>query len=1371
MEPRALFQTCLILLLVDLLVFPPGTFAAGITWIGGTGNYTDTSWACSDPGCTSPTYPNNGNLGLNYDAVINSGTGDTVALNASGVAVNSMTIGGSGPSLSSTLNVTGGNSITFGTPSVNSGNVLAISNGGVLNVNSGGNATIELSGGAQAWNDTGGQINVTDGGTLTLQNTNGGSSTFTNNGTIGVAGTSSAATLNLNGNGSSASFNLTGNGTLTLGGLGQISGQNGSESLLNDVNHTIAGSGAIFNLANATNSGTLQSLYSGQTLALNTTLTNWSGASNTLTGGNYAANDGSILQLSSIGSNTIQTLSANVTINGAGLLTGDGTTNALANLTSLADGATLTLNNSNLSVNPSGGVFTLDPSALNLNGSSLSIAGPVDNAPGSTINLTFSGTPSTLAITGALNNEVGSSINLNGGGNAVNALGFTNSGSLFIAAGDTADFRSGSTNTFSNLDATGSLNGGDYDISGKFAYDATTGTGGGQILALNGANLTLSDSGQIVYGGAQGSAGSNALGALTAITGTDQAGSASLSLNNYTLNLPNDLANTATSSSDGSLTSSAIFLAGANLTANNLSNAAIDSSPTGAAPFAGMLVFGSTLTATGNLTNTANVTASVLGSGVTAGILLHGSSLTVGGTLTNSLLGNPAGCGCAAAVLDLQDNSTVSVAGLVDNTNGTIFLNGGGNILTGGGFTNTNGVLDVEPGDTADFRKGGASGTSTDTFTNLDGSTGTLGGGGTFTIGGTFLFDPSSGPTGGNILAIGAGTTLELTDFGAQVLYGPGAGTDALANFTQVAGTLNFYNDASPGFAPNGGVFTINSTGAMNVFDGATPTINGSLLNNGTVGFGDTSEGTEGILTINGDLTNNGAFVMADGNFSGVSVQGNLNNAGTLTVGDGNFIEVNGALTNAAGATLNVNGSYGGTSLTVNPGIDNAGALNLTNSSFSGSGGSVTAGGPVINESTGTIMLESGAFMSAPGFTNNGTLSIQAGGTADFRGGAFTNLSGGTLTGGTYVIGGTFQFDGGNGVINNIAAGTSLTLDGQNGGSPLVLSGDNNALVNLTSNAGKFTLTNGVVFATDTTSTGGTFTNTGTLTTTGTGSNAFNVTGNIFNTSPGVINLAGDGDTMTATGQFVNSGTVTLSGNNASLSSTGDFTNTASGIVSMTGSGEALDTLGDLNNAGTITIGAGDTVTVGGDYIQTAGTTTVDGLLTAGTVDLQGGMLTGGGEINGNLTVDGGTLSPGDPQSITIDGDYVQTLTGILDLDLASSLSYDHVNVGGGVNLDGILELTLEAGFDAALGTTFDIMNWNGPEPDGTGDFATFIDPVFDNGALTFEEVFNGNELDLVVVAAAPTPEPSALAMMFCAVFMGSGIAWRIRRRRAAVIN
>ena len=170
-----------------------------------------------------------------------------------------------------------------------------------------------------------------------------------------------------------------------------------------------------------------------------------------------------------------------------------------------------------------------------------------------------------------------------------------------------------------------------------------------------------------------------------------------------------------------------------------------------------------------------------------------------------------------------------------------------------------------------------------------------------------------------------------------------------------------------------------------------------------------------------------------------------------------------------------------------------------------------------------------------------------------------------------------------------------------------------------------------------------------------------------------------------------------------------------------------------------------------GSYVQTAGSTALAGnSVLSANVLLQGGTLSGGGEIVGDLVVDGGTVNPGDPQTLTVDGNYFQTLIGILDFDFAGSSSYDQLWIGGNATLDGVLNVILENGFDANLGTVFHVMTWNGSL---TGQFASFNYPHFDDGSRTFIEQFNPNGLDLVVVDASATPEPYTFGLMAAGVF------------------
>jgi hypothetical protein len=102
------------------------------------------------------------------------------------------------------------------------------------------------------------------------------------------------------------------------------------------------------------------------------------------------------------------------------------------------------------------------------------------------------------------------------------------------------------------------------------------------------------------------------------------------------------------------------------------------------------------------------------------------------------------------------------------------------------------------------------------------------------------------------------------------------------------------------------------------------------------------------------------------------------------------------------------------------------------------------------------------------------------------------------------------------------------------------------------------------------------------------------------------------------------------------------------------GAGYDFTTPGTFCNAGTVDIQSGAGFSTGsGDYSQVAGSTTVDGTLTAANVWVNGGTVNGTGTIAGNVT-NAATVTPGDaPGTLTIQGNYTQTASGALDINLA----------------------------------------------------------------------------------------------------------------------
>jgi hypothetical protein len=201
---------------------------------------------------------------------------------------------------------------------------------------------------------------------------------------------------------------------LTLLGSAQITGNTGTESLINRGSQTIGGSGSISNLANFTNSGTLVSSSSGgvNSLAVGANLTNWTAGTGELYAGNYIVNDGSTLQLSSLGSNRIQTL-------------GDSALGQLSNINE----ASLTLNNNNFSINPGGtnGTLTLNAGTVNVNTGSLEVNGNLvasnNGFDGSSVNVNAGN----LKVDGAMTN---------GGSWGGQAVNLTNNSTATVCRGE-----------------------------------------------------------------------------------------------------------------------------------------------------------------------------------------------------------------------------------------------------------------------------------------------------------------------------------------------------------------------------------------------------------------------------------------------------------------------------------------------------------------------------------------------------------------------------------------------------------------------------------------------------------------------------------------------------------------------------------------------------------------------------------------------------------------------------------------------------------------------------------------------------------------------------------------------------------------------
>ena len=728
-----------------------------------------------------------------------------------------------------------------------------------------------------------------------------------------------------------------------------------------------------------------------------------------------------------------------------------------------------------------------------------------------------------------------------------------------------------------------------------------------------------------------------------------------------------------------------------------------------------------------------------------ASTLTNDGNIRLGDALTPATLSlNDGGTGSTftlsgAGTLTLSDNAGNSISGLFGTE---LLINDTNHAIQGAGaignlsFTN-NGTLSAT----------GTNALVIDTAASF-----------AFTNGGGMFVNDGSALTFQNTSPGGCGCQNLLTNNGTISVGGTGAG-----------GTLSF-NDGGAG-----NTFVLTGSGSVTLSGGPATNISGvsgaeSLVidTNQSVSGGGTISNFANF-TNKGTLTASGNLVIDKGSIGRVtnSTSGNINvNDGwTLLIKD----------TNSASSTtskirndgnINVGGTGAGGTLAFNDGglgktfvLTGSGNIYLSgaNSSIVGITGDekLTIGPSQWVQGTGTIAS------SIAGLTNNGT--IEANGSLVVNATLLNfDATTHTLTSGQYFAdtNSTLQLSGVNSIQTVYNAGVGVQAGGLITGN-----GTTNALANLTnivasgSGGGVFGGVGfaGAVFrgATQTiTPVGGVFTNKATLVDGGAGQaiaeflvrEGANVTvqGNVVNTST---------DTMTSTAGFTEA-LVTVDGTGSQLTVNGNFANSQS------------STLPGADFA-TVTLSNGGNLTINGTFTQTGDGATLEigngSTLTATAVDLEGGWLVGTGTIVGDLINNNGVINPGDPGTLTVEGDFSQGQNGLLILDFSSgdpATGFDNLSITGNANVDGTLEVDLLNGFTPTLGETFVILNFAGTL---SGDFATLNFPTF-NG-LTFEEIINGHDITLVVTDAA-TPEPATFAPAIAGL-LALGYAARRKRKRS----
>ena len=641
-------------------------------------------------------------------------------------------------------------------------------------------------------------------------------------------------------------------------------------------------------------------------------------------------------------------------------------------------------------------------------------------------------------------------------------------------------------------------------------------------------------------------------------------------------------------------------------------------------------------TFTGAITGTGSLTKNGAGT-----LVLNGTNTYSGGTSVNAgaLIGDTASLQGAIvnnAVVGFDQASAGTYAGIMSGSgslvklgNGTLTLTGansytGGTLISGGTLVGDTTSLhgDIQNNASLVFNQT-ADGTYGGTLLGTGGLTKT--GGGTLTLTGQATYTGGTTISGGTL----AGTTQNLQ--GA-------IRNDAALLFNQSFDGLFSGSISGSGSVTKSGSGTLFLGGANSYTGGtvinagtvvgSTSSLQGAILNNGTVWFDQGASGTyTGSMSGSGSLvkTGSGTLTLTGTNTfaGGTSVSGGalsiaqdaalgaasgsvaLSNAALTFTNSGLLSSTRGFLLGAGGATFDTTGAQ----------VTLAGAL-------SGDGGLTKTGGGVLeldgaNSYTGGTVVAAGTLRAgaANAFGTGNALTVASGAAADLNGfsQSVTSLSGngsillgtGTLTTG---LGGASSLFAG-----SIAGGGSLV---KTGGGTLFLTGANSysggtsvlggALVGNASSLQGNILDNGVVQFDQSAA--------------GTYAGSLSGTGSLLKSGSGVLTLTGTN--THSGGTFINGGgivatTSSLSGtvfNEGTLTLGGAADGVFNGVI--TGSGV-------LNKAGSGTLTFNGIQPMSGSLSVTQGTLALNGGA-GGSVDVAaGGTLRANGFIGGSLNVAG----------------------------------------------------------------------------------------------------------------------------------------------------
>jgi hypothetical protein len=961
-----------------------------------------------------------------------------------------------------------------GSGSIGGGNgsiSLTLVNSGTIDANESAGMTVQANGGTANT----GTLESTAGSTLTL------SGTFTNAGGTISAGASGLKLLNATVNGGAVM--LSGDSTLDLENATIHSGSTLTNSATGLIEATVGTNNTLGGTVNNPAGGVIQidddatvNLEKGTYANLGAVTVNSAGHETALAiiGTNVTLSGGSVTMSNSagnyiLGAATANTLTNEETIQGSGSIGGG---NGSISLT-LANSGIIDADQSvPLTIQAAGGVKntgTLEATAgstLDLSGVTVTNSGGTLSADSSVLHLTNAAVAGgAVTLTGA------STLQLSNG--TVHGGTLTNSATGVIEAmpgtnntlGGTVDNSSGGALQIDN-DSILNLQNGTYSKLGAVALNSTVNQ---TSLVIDGAKVTVSG-GTVTM---SNSAANYIYGAATADTLINQE---TISGAGHIGNGQMTLTNSGTIDSDDS--------AGMTIQAN------------GGAKNTGTLeaTAGSTLALTGmTVTNTAGTISAAASQLQVTNATINGGAVTLTGTstleLSNGIVHGGSLTNSATGLIEAMAGTNNTLGGTVDNSAGGVLQ------------INNDSILNLQAGSYPKLGTVTLNSTANQTSLVIDGAKVTLSGG-----------------------------TVTLSNSAANYIYGA-ATADTLINQETISGAghigngqmtltnsgiINSDDSAGMTIQANGGA---KNTGTLEATAGSTLALSGMTVTNtgGTI-LADASQLQVTSATINGGavtLTGASHLKMSNGIIHGGSTLTNSASgvieatAGTSTLGAkvinpaGGVVQIDnaaalnlesGTYTKLGAVTLNstanqtslivdgTNVTLSGGGVTMGNNVNNyilgaAGADTLTNQETIAGAGHI-GGGQMTLVNSGTINADQSAGMiiqTSGALTNSGTLAVSSGDLMHILGGAFTNFSAGTLTGGAYNTSGTLEIDqlgSSDGEIVTNAA--KIFLNGA--ASKIVDAAGKNALANISTNAsaGTFSLSGGATLTT-----AGSFTNAG----------------------------------------------------------------------------------------------------------------------------------------------------------------------------------------------------------------------------------------------------------------------------------------------------